>query len=96
MQHCQTVSNIACRPLLFQLPDLLLTFLHFLAAFSSGLALLNLVPCYLLDGHHIARAAVDLLLAHSASEVGRVNIFYVALKYFCGHSKYFRSPGRMW
>ena len=62
-------------PLLSQLPDLLLTFLHFLAAFSLGLALLNLVPCYLLDGHHIARAAVDLLLAHSASEVGRVNIF---------------------
>ena len=62
-------------PLLPQLPDLLLTFLHFLAAFSLGLALLNLVPCYLLDGQHIARAAVDLLLAHSASEVGRVNIF---------------------
>ena len=62
-------------PLLFQLPDLLLTFLHFLAAFSLGLGLLNLVPCYLLDGQHIARAAVDLLLAHSAAEVGRVNIF---------------------
>ena len=37
------------------LPDMMLKLLRFIAAFSGGLAVVNLVPSYLLDGHHIAR-----------------------------------------
>ena len=55
------------------LPDFLLTLLEFLTAFSAGLAVLNVVPSYLLDGQHIIRVLVDILMRRS-TEVTRINV----------------------
>merc|ERR1719234_2806218 len=43
------------------LPDQIAKLLRYTFSISFGLALLNLVPCYLLDGHHIASAIISLL-----------------------------------
>ena len=56
-----------------RLPDFLLTLLEFLTAFSGGLAVLNVVPSYLLDGQHIIKVLVDILMPGS-SEITRTNI----------------------
>ena len=45
-------------------PDTLLTFLSHLSAFSAGLAVLNVVPSYLLDGQHILRVLVEIFFRH--------------------------------
>ena len=47
-------------------PDILLNFLSYLSAFSAGLAVLNVVPSYLLDGQHIVRVLVEILLKHKS------------------------------
>ena len=56
-----------------RLPDFLLTLLEFLTAFSGGLAVLNVVPSYLLDGQHIIKVLVDIMMTRS-SEITRTNI----------------------
>ena len=50
----------ALLPLL--LPDRLSKLLRYLASISLALAVLNVVPSYLLDGQHMLRAALLLLL----------------------------------
>ena len=47
-------------------PDVCLDFLSYLSAFSAGLAVLNVVPSYLLDGQHIVRVLVEILLRHKS------------------------------
>ena len=47
-------------------PDLIIKFLSYLSAFSAGLAVLNVVPSYLLDGQHIVRVLVEILLRHKS------------------------------
>ena len=47
-------------------PDICLDFLSYLSAFSAGLAVLNVVPSYLLDGQHIVRVLVEILLQHKS------------------------------
>ena len=47
-------------------PDVCLHFLSYLSAFSAGLAVLNVVPSYLLDGQHIVRVLVEILLRHKS------------------------------
>jgi len=44
-----------------RLPDQMAKLLRYTFSISFGLALLNLVPCYLSDGHHIASAIISLL-----------------------------------
>jgi len=44
-----------------RLPDQTAKLLRYTFSISFGLALLNNVPCYLLDGHHIASAILSLL-----------------------------------
>ena len=70
-----TVSGFVPRSswLPLSLPDFLLTLLEFLTAFSGGLAVLNVVPSYLLDGQHIIKVLVDILMT-GASELTRTNI----------------------
>ena len=43
------------------LPDQVARLLWYLASLSLALALLNIVPCYLLDGQHVAAALAELL-----------------------------------
>ena len=70
-----TVSGFVPRSswLPLRLPEFLLTLLEFLTAFSGGLAVLNVVPSYLLDGQHIIKVLVDILMPGS-SEITRTNI----------------------
>ena len=70
-----TVSGFVPRSswLPLRLPDFLLTLLEFLTAFSGGLAVLNIVPSYLLDGQHIIKVLVDIMMTRS-SEITRTNI----------------------
>lgn len=44
-----------------RLPDMGELFCHYLVSFSGALAILNVVPCFFLDGQHIIRVLVDLL-----------------------------------
>ncbi|XP_059084190.1 membrane-bound transcription factor site-2 protease-like [Tigriopus californicus] len=44
-----------------RLPDMAELFCHYLASFSGALAILNVVPCFFLDGQHMIRVLVDLL-----------------------------------
>ena len=44
-----------------RLPDQIAKLLRYIFSISFGLALLNIVPCYLLDGHHITRAFLSLM-----------------------------------
>merc|ERR1712107_473121 len=55
------------------LPDIIITLLLYTAAFSGGLAVLNVVPSYLLDGQHIVRVLADLLMQQS-SEITKLNL----------------------
>ena len=49
-------------------PDVILKFLSYLSAFSAGLAVLNVVPSYLLDGQHIVRVLVEILLQRKSEK----------------------------
>ena len=51
--------RVAFLPL--SLPDQLAKLLRYTFSISFALALLNIVPCYLLDGHHIASAIISLM-----------------------------------
>ena len=55
-EYCPRVAQFPIR-----LPDQTAKLLRYTFSISFGLALLNIVPCYLLDGHHIASAILSLL-----------------------------------
>jgi len=44
------------------LPDMLIKLCNYMAAFSAALAVLNVVPSYLLDGQHMIRVLVEMLM----------------------------------
>ena len=50
------------------LPDQIAKLLRYTFSISFGLALLNIVPCYLLDGHHIANAVISFLPVPSGTK----------------------------
>lgn len=47
------------------LPSTLELLLYYTASLSSGLAVLNVVPCFMLDGQHIARVLVEVIFRTS-------------------------------
>jgi S2P endopeptidase len=49
------------------LPDLLLKMAHYIASFSGALAVLNVVPCYMLDGQHMMDVLMEMVMAGSCS-----------------------------
>merc|ERR1719431_2110031 len=55
------------------LPDMLIKLCNFLAAFSAALAVLNVVPSYLLDGQHMARVLVEMMMVNYSSKT-RINV----------------------
>lgn len=55
------------------LPDMLVKLCNYMAAFSAALAVLNVVPSYLLDGQHMARVLVEMLMS-SFSFKTRTNV----------------------
>jgi len=55
------------------LPDMLVKLCNYMAAFSAALAVLNVVPSYLLDGQHMARVLVEMFLG-SFTEKARTNV----------------------
>jgi len=52
----------------FNLPDMLVKFCNYIASFSAALAVLNVVPSYLLDGQHMARILVEMLMGSFCSK----------------------------
>ncbi|KAG1663627.1 Membrane-bound transcription factor site-2 protease [Nymphon striatum] len=62
-----SMSNYIPRLSIFpaQFPAMIETFLFYsyITAFSSGLAVMNLVPCFSLDGYHIIEATVEYILS---------------------------------
>ena len=44
-----------------QLPGMVMVLSHYVASFSGALAVLNVVPCFMLDGQHMTRVLVDLI-----------------------------------
>jgi hypothetical protein len=42
------------------LPDCLLKLARYVASFSGALAVLNVVPCYMLDGQHMMEVLMEL------------------------------------
>ncbi len=53
--------------LLNWMPNVIATFLRFVASFSGALALLNLAPVYRLDGEWALRAALELVYQDKAT-----------------------------
>ena len=43
-----------------RLPSMMELLAHYVASFSGALAVLNVVPCFMLDGQHMARVLVDI------------------------------------
>lgn len=43
-----------------RLPSMIELLAHYVASFSGALAVLNVVPCFMLDGQHMARVLVDI------------------------------------
>ena len=43
-----------------RLPSMIELLAHYVASFSGALAVLNDVPCFMLDGQHMARVLVDI------------------------------------
>ena len=41
-------------------PSMMELLAHYVASFSGALAVLNVVPCFMLDGQHMARVLVDI------------------------------------
>jgi len=62
-EYSPRVNHIPIR-----LPDQIAKLLRYTFSISFGLALLNIVPCYLLDGHHIASAIISLLPVPSGTK----------------------------
>jgi len=56
-----------------QLPDILIKLCNFIATFSAGLAVLNVVPSYLLDGQHMTRVLVEMMMINF-SQKSRINV----------------------
>lgn len=63
LRHSLSISNYAPRTLLFSpaLMQFMEELLAYIASFSAGFALLNVVPCIAMDGQHIVTAIVELL-----------------------------------
>jgi len=57
----------------YNLADYWFKIWQYIMAFSGGLAVLNVVPSYLLDGHHIVRVLVEMIMPNS-SNVSKTNI----------------------
>lgn len=45
------------------IPDAITKLCQFITIFSSGIAVLNIIPCFYFDGQYIIRATLDVLLA---------------------------------
>nr|CAD7454868.1 unnamed protein product [Timema tahoe] len=45
------------------LPEMIARFCKYLTVFSAGFAIINIIPCFYLDGLYIMRSVADLLLA---------------------------------
>ncbi len=43
-----------------RLPGMVELLSHYVASFSGALAVLNVVPCFMLDGQHMTRVLVDI------------------------------------
>ncbi len=69
-QGARVSPHLQLHPLLPPwLPGAIELLSHYLASFSGALAVLNAVPCLLLDGHHLSRAATDLFLGGASRSV---------------------------
>jgi membrane-associated protease RseP (regulator of RpoE activity) len=61
-QSVETSSYVPRAPFLpLRLPARAAKLLHYTASISLALALLNVVPCYMLDGQHIVSALLQLV-----------------------------------
>ncbi len=47
---------------------------HYVVSFSGALAVLNVVPCFFLDGHHLARALSELVLVGRGADALRATV----------------------
>jgi len=56
-----------------QLPDIVTKLSNYIATFSAGLAVLNVVPSYLLDGQHMIRVLVEMVMINF-SQKNRINV----------------------
>jgi len=56
-----------------QFPDVLVKLCTFITTFSAALAVLNVVPSYLLDGQHMTRVIVEMLM-HNYSHKSKINV----------------------
>ncbi len=54
------------------LPDRAELLAHYVASFSGALAVLNVVPCYMLDGQHIIRVLADIVFPCYADNIRAV------------------------
>ena len=52
------VPRSASAPVRF--PSMIELLAHYVASFSGALAVLNVVPCFMLDGQHMTRVLVDM------------------------------------
>ena len=46
-----------------RLPSMVELLSHYMASFSGALAVLNVVPCFMLDGQHMTRVVTDLVFS---------------------------------
>lgn len=44
------------------IPDRIILFCHYILSFSTGLAFINIIPCFYFDGQHIIRTLMDMFL----------------------------------
>lgn len=64
-------------------PDIVTKFFKYIIVFSTGLAIVNVVPCIFMDGQHITNALVRILFGVSLGSAQNVNIVSLIICLCC-------------
>lgn len=60
-------------------PDIVMKFLEYIIVISTGLALINVIPCLFMDGQHITNCLVDILMTNTPREKARMVATFICL-----------------
>lgn len=65
------------------LPDIVTKFFKYIIIFSTGLAIVNVIPCIFMDGQHITNALINILFGASLGSAQNVNIVSLMICLCC-------------
>ncbi|XP_014240010.1 membrane-bound transcription factor site-2 protease [Cimex lectularius] len=64
------------------IPDAITKLCQFLTIFSSGLAVLNIIPCFFFDGEHIIKALIELTLSKRLPLLSARQVVHISISLF--------------